>query len=181
MLDTKFYIYINLRKHYIDIHMFLSPGMLCISMLIVISLPRHIPICLLQSHISVCRVFPTIVDHLVRNGCFGMGSFAGHSNTMIFPVKKKYCNPTTNLLRRRGERSYSSYSFTTSALDEGEWSVSRPGRALPPGRPPVPTGQEAGWAPQLVWTRRIEEKSSCLCRGSNLDRPVVQSLLRFFQ
>jgi hypothetical protein len=32
-----------------------------------------------------------------------------------------------------GERRYSSYSFTTSALDGGEWSASRPGRALPPG------------------------------------------------
>jgi hypothetical protein len=45
----------------------------------------------------------------------------------------------------------------------GEWSASRPGRALPPGKgPPVPIGEEAGWAPELVWTRKIEEKSSCL-------------------
>jgi hypothetical protein len=59
-----------------------------------------------------------------------------------------------------GEKRYSSYSFTTSALDEGEWSVSRPGRALPPGKgPPVPTGQEAGWAPEPVRTQRLEEKS----------------------
>jgi len=28
-----------------------------------------------------------------------------------------------------GERSYSSYSLTTSALDESEWTASRPGRA----------------------------------------------------
>jgi hypothetical protein len=27
--------------------------------------------------------------------------------------------------------SYSSYSFTTSALNRGVWSASRPGRALP--------------------------------------------------
>jgi hypothetical protein len=54
-----------------------------------------------------------------------------------------------------GEREYSSYSFTTSALDGGEWSASRPGRALPP----VPIGQEAGWAQEPVWTLRIEEKS----------------------
>jgi hypothetical protein len=34
---------------------------------------------------------------------------------------------------------------------EGEWSESRPGRALPPGKgPPVPIGQEAGWAPEPV-------------------------------
>jgi hypothetical protein len=40
-----------------------------------------------------------------------------------------------------GERRYSSYSFLTSALDGGEWSASRPGRALPPGKePPVPIG-----------------------------------------
>jgi len=25
--------------------------------------------------------------------------------------------------------------------------------------PPVPIGQEAGWAPEPVWTQRIEEKS----------------------
>jgi hypothetical protein len=38
--------------------------------------------------------------------------------------------------RRLGERRYSSYSFTTSALDGGEWSASRPGRSLPRGKDP---------------------------------------------
>jgi hypothetical protein len=62
--------------------------------------------------------------------------------------------------RRLRERMYSSYSFTTSALDGGEWSASRPGRALPPGKgPPVPIVQEAGWAPEPVWTQMLEEKS----------------------
>jgi hypothetical protein len=47
--------------------------------------------------------------------------------------------------RRFGERKYSSYSFTTSALNGGKWSESRPGLALPPGKgPPVPIVQEAG-------------------------------------
>jgi hypothetical protein len=56
---------------------------------------------------------------------------------------------------------YSSYSFMTSALDRGEWSASRPGRALLSGKgPPVPIGQEAEWAPEPVWTQRLEEKSS---------------------
>jgi hypothetical protein len=51
------------------------------------------------------------------------------------------------------ERRYNSYSFSTSALDGGEWSASRPGRALTPGKgPPVPIVQEAGWAPEPVWT-----------------------------
>jgi hypothetical protein len=49
---------------------------------------------------------------------------------------------------------YSSYLFTTSALDGGEWSASRPGSALAPGKgPPVPIVQEAGWAPEPVWTQ----------------------------
>jgi hypothetical protein len=42
--------------------------------------------------------------------------------------------------------------------------------------PPVPTVQEAGWAPEPVWTQRLEEKFLCPCRGSNHYRPVVQSV-----
>jgi hypothetical protein len=34
-----------------------------------------------------------------------------------------------------------------------------PAALLPPGKePPVPIVQEAGWAPEPVWTQRIEEK-----------------------
>jgi hypothetical protein len=48
-----------------------------------------------------------------------------------------------------GERRYSFYSFLTSTLDGGEWSASRPGRALPSGKePPVLIVQEAGWSPE---------------------------------
>jgi hypothetical protein len=60
-------------------------------------------------------------------------------------------------MEAQGERRYSSYSFTTSALDGGEWSASRPVALYPPGKgSPV---QEAGWAPEPVWTQRLEEKS----------------------
>jgi hypothetical protein len=60
-----------------------------------------------------------------------------------------------------GERRYSSYSFLTLALDRGEWSALHPGSALPPGKePPVPIGQDSGWAPDPVWTQRVEEKFS---------------------
>jgi hypothetical protein len=38
--------------------------------------------------------------------------------------------------------------------------------------PPVPIGQEAGWAPELVWTQGLEEKYSAPCWGSNPDRPA---------
>jgi hypothetical protein len=81
--------------------------------------------------------------------------------------------------RRLGESRNSSYSFTTSALDGGEWLASRPGRALAPGKgSPVPIVQEAGWAPEPVWTQRLQEKSFRLCQGSKLDRPVVQPVAR---
>jgi hypothetical protein len=72
-----------------------------------------------------------------------------------------------------GERRYSSYSFSTSALDGGEWLASRPGLALLPGKgTPVPIVQEPGWAPEPVWTQRLEEKFFRFCRGSNPNRPL---------
>jgi hypothetical protein len=41
-----------------------------------------------------------------------------------------------------------------------EWSASRPGRDLSPGKGrPVPIVQETGWAPEPVWTQTLEEKS----------------------
>jgi hypothetical protein len=77
-----------------------------------------------------------------------------------------------------GGGRYSSYSFMASALDEGEWSESFPCRALAPGKgPSVPIIHEAGWAPEPVWTQSLVEKSLRLGRRSNLDRPVVQSVV----
>jgi hypothetical protein len=75
-----------------------------------------------------------------------------------------------------GERRYSPYLSSTSALEGDKWSASRPGRALPLGKEsPVPNIQEAGWAPEPVWTQRLEEKSS----ASVGDRtPVAQSVVR---
>jgi hypothetical protein len=43
------------------------------------------------------------------------------------------------------ERRYSSYLFSTSALDGGEWSDSPPGRALPPGLRTPGTHCTGGW------------------------------------
>jgi hypothetical protein len=83
--------------------------------------------------------------------------------------------------RHLEESKYRSYSFSTSVLDEGEWLESSHCRALAPGKgPSLSTVQEAGWVPELVWTQMLEEKSFRLCRGSNLDRSVVQSVARHY-
>jgi len=60
----------------------------------------------------------------------------------------------------------------------GEWSVSRPGRALAPGKgPSVPNVQEAGWAPEPVWTQRLEEKSFASAGNRTL---VIHSIVRHY-
>jgi hypothetical protein len=46
--------------------------------------------------------------------------------------------------------------------------------------PPVPIVQEGGRAPEPVWTQKLEENSFRLCRGSNLDRPVFQYVVRLY-
>jgi hypothetical protein len=93
-------------------------------------------------------------------------------------AKKDKAVPLLSIEAHLGDRRYSSYSFLTSALEGGEWSASRPGRALPSGKePPVPTVQEAGWAPQPVWTQRLEEKSSASVGDRTL---AVQSVVRHY-
>jgi hypothetical protein len=98
-----------------------------------------------------------------------------------YPKKKKSKSVRLLAMKAPGGRGgrYSSYSFLTSALDGGEWSASRPRpRFTPEKGPPVPIVQEAGWAPELVWMQRLEEKSS----ASVGDRtPVVQSVVRHYK
>jgi hypothetical protein len=43
-----------------------------------------------------------------------------------------------------------------------------PAALYPRKGPPVPFVQEAEWAPELVWTQRLDKNSFRLCRGSNL-------------
>jgi hypothetical protein len=43
--------------------------------------------------------------------------------------------------------------------------------------PPVPIVQEAGWASELVWTQRLEEKSFASARDRT---PTVQSVVRHY-
>jgi hypothetical protein len=57
----------------------------------------------------------------------------------IASPKRKYTKKRSPAARHTGawvESRYSSYSFLISALDGGEWSASRPSRALPRGKDP---------------------------------------------
>jgi hypothetical protein len=90
---------------------------------------------------------------------------------LTYVIKKDKVVPLRPIEAHLGDRRYSSYSFLTPAPEGGEWSASRPGRALPP----VPIVQEAGWAPEPVWTQRLEEKS---CASVGDRTPSVQSAVR---
>jgi hypothetical protein len=53
--------------------------------------------------------------------------------------------------------------------------------ALYPREKTPGTHYTGGWVgPDPVWTQRLEEKSFCLCRGSNLNLLVVQSVARHY-
>jgi hypothetical protein len=78
-----------------------------------------------------------------------------------------------------GERRYSSYSFSTSALGGGEWSASRTGRALPPRERTPGTHCTGGWVgPRAGLDTEDRGKILCPRRGSNPDRPVVQPVVK---
>jgi hypothetical protein len=80
----------------------------------------------------------------------------------------------------QGERMYSSYSFTTSEQDGMSGQLHAPASLYPRGKDPPPGNHWIeGWVgPKIGLTQTLEEKFCCLCRGSNLDRPVVQSVFR---
>jgi hypothetical protein len=64
----------------------------------------------------------------------------------IYVITFTYIKSSTTTRLWRGRGRYNSCSFTTSALDSGEWSASRPGCSLPP---------EKGAPPQYPLDRRL--------------------------
>jgi hypothetical protein len=73
-----------------------------------------------------------------------------------------------------GEWRYRSTHSLTSALDEGEWSASRPGRFTPRERAPG-THWIGGWlGPRAVLDAVVKRKIPSHCRESNPRTPIVQ-------
>jgi hypothetical protein len=57
-----------------------------------------------------------------------------------------------------------------------EWSASLPGRSLPSGKDSrYPLDKGFGWATELVWTQRLEEKSFASAGDIT---PVIQFVVR---
>jgi hypothetical protein len=82
--------------------------------------------------------------------------------------------------RRLGEKSYSSYSFTASALDGVSCQRHAPTALYHRGRTPC-THLTGGWVgPRAGLDSEVKGKILCLCRGSSLDRPVNQSVARHY-
>jgi hypothetical protein len=103
---------------------------------------------------------------------------AHHTHTL--PVSSAEAVPQHTYGGSGGEE-YSSYSFTTSAL-HGGWVVSvTPRPRFTPGERTHGThwtGSQVG--PRAGLDTEARGKISCLCQGSNLDRPVVQSVARHY-
>jgi hypothetical protein len=92
-------------------------------------------------------------------------------------ARYKKSSPATRPGGVWGERRYSSYSFLTSALDWGEWSASRPGRALPRGKDPrYPLYRRLG-GPQSRSGHRLDEKSFAPAGDRT---PIARSVVRHY-
>jgi hypothetical protein len=80
-----------------------------------------------------------------------------------------------------GERRYSSYSYLTSATRWG-WVVSvTPRPRFTPGERSPGTHWIGGWVdPRAALDVGAKRKVLCPCRGSNLDHPIVQPVVRHY-
>jgi hypothetical protein len=90
-------------------------------------------ICCLHSHPEEYTDFPVVFN-----------------NQSVTVLKKEVTFFPVHATKAYGGAEIELYTFLTVALDGGAWSTSFPATFLKE-RTAVPTGQEAGWAPQPVW------------------------------
>jgi hypothetical protein len=98
-----------------------------------------------------------------------------YENDIQVEVKAKIKAVPLHATKTLGERRYSPYSFSTSALDGGECSASCLGERNPG------THCTGGWVgPRACLDTEARGKIRCLYQGSNLDRLVVQLVARHY-
>jgi hypothetical protein len=125
-------------------------------------------------------------NNTMFHGCVeNFSTMKSHQKT-IFPfsffvlASRGKSSPATRHEGAWGERRYSSYSFLTSALDGGVVSVTPRPRFTPGERTPG-THCTGGWVGlRAGLDTEATGKILCPCRGSNLDRPVVQPVARHY-
>jgi hypothetical protein len=111
---------------------------------------------------ETCAVFSSCITVLSSNYCadaYTVIESRGWVVSVSVCCEKVKVKPSRYTpWRRLGERIYSSYSFTTSTLDGVSGQHHAPAAFYPRGRTPG-THWTGGWAPEPVWTQRLEEKS----------------------
>jgi hypothetical protein len=111
---------------------------------------------------------------------FGWFLFLQHVEMCKVKVKLSLCFLFNWAPRHEGvlgEWRYSSMHSLTSALDGGEWSASRPGRFPPRDRAPG-THWIGGWVGPRAGLDAVSKRNvPTLCRESNPDHPIVQSIV----
>jgi hypothetical protein len=111
-------------------------------------------------------VFLLLWIHYSKDSYLCIGHFGDGESTAI---RLRYSGAKRNL-------SCNSNSFFTSALYGGEWLAS--GFALPPENDPrYPFNRSSGWASELVWIQRLEEK--CFNSAEDLT-PLIQCVVRHY-
>jgi hypothetical protein len=84
-------------------------------------------------------------------------------STKIWRAKKKYSCPVLTMKAYRGSRGIAPW------LDGGDWGTQCPQLPYLQESTPVPTEEEAGWTPELVWIFWRGEKSLATARIRTLD------------
>jgi hypothetical protein len=104
-----------------------------------------------------------------------------NANCGVIIIKAiKQSSPPTSHGDAWGERRYSSYSFLTSA-QMGVSGQRHASAALCPGERTPSNHCTGGWVgPRAGLDTEARGKILCLCRGSNPDLPVVQSVVKHY-
>jgi hypothetical protein len=79
-----------------------------------------------------------------------------------------------------GEEVYSSYSFLTSALHGGWVVIVTPRPRFTPGERTPCTHWIGGWVGPRAGLDAGARRKISSCRGSNLDHPIVQPVIRHY-
>jgi hypothetical protein len=98
-----------------------------------------------DSFVMALRFEPGISRIRSRSIKHSTMTFGPEAISNICSVSEKVKQSRYTPWRRLGGEEYSSYSFSTSALDGGEWLASRPGRAFTPGERNPGTHCTGGW------------------------------------